>query len=66
MDSPKLPTEAPPGLKAPGPRVPGMVEVSARLMARLRRDYGRGAVTDRGQALGEVAAWLEARRHGKR
>ena len=59
---PAIPLDHPPGIGPPGPReAPAFVEMSARLVARLRRDYGRGVVTDQGRRLGDlpaVAEWL--------
>lgn len=56
------PVEHPPGIGLPGPRqTPAFVEMSARMVARLRHDYGPGAVNDQGRRLGDlpaVAEWL--------
>lgn len=59
---PAIPADYPPGIGPPAPReAPAFVEMSARLVARLRRDYGRGVITDQGRRLGDlpaVAEWL--------
>ena len=66
-----VPPDVPQGIGAPASRVPGMVEVTARLMKELREEYGPGRTNDRGEALGDlptVRAWLdslEARRRAR-
>jgi hypothetical protein len=64
-----LPPEIPPGIEDPAPRErTDVVEVSAKFLAELRRDYGQGRPTDEGRRLGdlpEVAVWLESLEPGK-
>ena len=67
-----MPPEVPPGFCAPVPRVPGTVEVTAKLMKQLRDEYGPGRYNDQGEVLGDLPAFrawltsLEERRHANR
>jgi hypothetical protein len=59
-----LAPETPPPIVPPAPRRPSAFAGGPnRLLRELRADYGCGAVTDEGRALGdrpEVVAWLES------
>jgi hypothetical protein len=57
-----LPPEEPPGIGPPPPRrAPAFVEVSARLVAELRREYQGSKIGE----LAEVEAWLASLKPGR-